>query len=118
MKTRVFGYKGVLGATTDLEKGKFLNDPMAIGQCGCIVSIDELEINQEAIDLLRTATVGSDDIAEIMLGKNYICLLGFHKHIIDLEITSSCDKTLLNRLIPTTFDIDPDFINFVEKNDD
>lgn len=62
MKTKVFGYKGIIGAETDLKQGVFLNDPMATGQCGCIVSVDELEINQEAIDILRTATTGCFDV--------------------------------------------------------
>lgn len=116
MKTKVFGYKGRIGAETDLTEGVFLNDPMATGQCGCIVSVDELEINQEAIDLLHTAIIGSDDIADIMLGANHICLLGFHKHLISLELTSSCDLTLLDRLIPTVFDVPTDFMEFIDGN--
>jgi len=117
MKTKIFGYKGIVGAQTDLENGVFINQPLAHGQCGCIVSVDELEIDQEAIDLLKQAQVGCDDVTEIMLGKDYICLLGFWLHVIPSPpvITSSCDKTLLDRLVPAKFDINPEFIEYVEE---
>lgn len=115
MKTRVFAYKGYVGAETDLENGVFLNDPMKTGQCGCIVSVDELEITQEAIDLIRTARTGCDDIADIMLGKDHIRLLGFWYHHVSLELTSSCDRTLLDRLIPAEVAIDPGFIEYIDS---
>jgi hypothetical protein len=115
MKTRVFAYKGYVGAETDLENGVFLNDPMKTGQCGCIVSVDELEITQEAIDLIRTARTGCDDIADIMLGKDHICLLGFGHHLISLELTPSCDRTLLDRLAPVELTIDPEFIEYIDS---
>jgi hypothetical protein len=32
MRTQIFAYKGIVAAITDLEDGKFLNDPLAGGQ--------------------------------------------------------------------------------------
>ena len=119
MKTKIFAYKGILGAETDLENGVFLNNPLASGQLGCIIPIEQIEITQEAIDLLKTVPRERGSFAPIMLMKNHIGLLGFSKHLFqgeDLCIGRQCDLSTLDKL--TVVDYLPvDFKQFIDEKE-
>ena len=34
MRTKIFAYKNVVGAETDLDNGEFINNPKGVGQLG------------------------------------------------------------------------------------
>lgn len=109
MRTQIFAYKGVLGAITDLDNGKFLNDPRSDGQFGVVVPVEEIDISPEAVSLLLNAPREGGSFAPIMLTKHSVLydgdskasigLFGFWKHLFkgsDLCIGRDCDKDVLN----------------------
>jgi len=62
-KTMVFAYNGILG----LLAGKtFVNDPTQPGTLGPVVALDQLEITQEALDLLKTIPKREDSVGDVM----------------------------------------------------
>lgn len=118
MKTKIFAYKGILGAETDLENGIFLNNPKASGQLGCVIPIEEIEITQEAIDLLKKAPREKGSFAPITLMENNIGLLGFHKHLFkdeDLCIGRDCKLSTLDKLTVVDY-IPDDFKEFINEH--
>jgi len=44
MRTKIFAYKSILAAETDLEGGKFLNNPANDSEMGCVVPVNEIDI--------------------------------------------------------------------------
>lgn len=125
MKTRIFAYKGNLGATTDLENGKFLNDLTKPDQLGCVIDTKEVEITKDAKELIKKAKREGGSFAEIMLtkhtaGGSSIGLLGFGKHQFgkDFNIGRDCDLSVLDDCIEMNDDIIPEdykiFINSKE----
>lgn len=117
MKTRIFAYKGILGAETDLENGVFANDPKASGQLGCIIPIEEIEITQKAIDLLKKAPREGGSFASIMIMENHIGIMGFWKHAFkdgNLCISRDCELSILDKLVITDY-IPEDFKSFVDE---
>jgi hypothetical protein len=116
MKSKIFAYKGIVGAETDLENGVFANNPKAEGQIGCVIPIEEIEITQEAIDLIKKAPRESGSFASIMLMDNHIGLLGFHKHVFQGEklcISRDCKLSTLDKLTVVDY-IPEDFKQFVD----
>ena len=125
MKTKIFAYRGCIGAETDLENGKFLNDPKSGGQLGCVISTTEIDITKEAKELIRNAPREGGSFAPIMLTKHddgsgsSIGLMGFWKHCFageDLCIGRTCEKEVLDDCNETVMEIPEDFIEFVDKN--
>jgi hypothetical protein len=122
MKTKIFAYKGVVGAITDLQNGKFLNTPTAAGQLGCVVSTDEVQITKEAKEVIKGAPREGGSFAAIMLtkhndGKSSISLMGFRYHAFfgkDLCIGRNCDTSILNDCEEVEIEVPSDFKNFVD----
>lgn len=128
MRTIIFGYKGIIGAETDLDKGKFLNDPKAGGQLGVVVPVEEIDINKEALELLKKAKREGGSFAPIMLTKHSsqyegeskasVGLMGFWKHLFhgeDLCIGRDCDTSILDLCNVTEVNIPQDFKDVVDK---
>lgn len=119
MKTKIFAYKGILGAETDLENGVFLNNPKASGQLGCVIPIEEIEITQEAIDLLKKAPREKGSFAPITLMETSIGLLGFQKHLFkgeDLCIGRDCKLSTLDKLTVVDY-IPDDFKQYIDEEE-
>ncbi len=123
VKTKIFAYKGNLGATTDLDKGKFLNDPKAGGQLGCVIHVDEVIISKEAKDIIRGARRTGGSFAGLMLTKHSdgsgasIGLGGFGKHHFgtDVEIGRTCDKTILDKMPDSEVEAPQDYKDFIDN---
>lgn len=118
MKTQVFAYKGVLGAKTDLDKGKFLYDPYEKNRVGLDISLDEIEITQEAIDLLNSLPIDTRNFSFFAVYRDCISIIGFWSHFIageDLYLNRHCDLTELNKLTPTDIELPKEFVEAVEK---
>ena len=127
MKTKIFTFEGHLGAETDLRDGKFLNDPMAAGQLGCVISTSEIQITQEAIDLIKKAPREGGSFAEIMLTpkhdgaivdkneKSAIGLMGFGKMYFGtgFKISRDCDTDILNDCEIVEMEVPDDFKEFI-----
>lgn len=123
MKTQIFAYKGWLGATTDLENGKFINNPKEQGQLGCVVHTSEIEISKEAKDIIREAKREGGSFAGLMLTKHAdgsgasIGLMGFWKHNYGTEpmIGRVCDLSILDDMPETDVPVPEDYKEFVDK---
>lgn len=66
MKTQVFAYKNVIGIKSDFKAEGLINDPTQVGQLGFILNMKDVEISQEAIDLLLKIKKSRDAIGDIM----------------------------------------------------
>jgi hypothetical protein len=124
MKTKIFAYKGVVGAESDLKNGKFMNDPYSPGQLGLVINANEVEISKEAKDLIRKAPREGGSFAPIMLsehgnGTTSIGLMGFWKHIFsgeDLCISRDCDLSALDKCKTVENNPPKEFVNLIDKN--
>lgn len=127
MKTKIFAYRGNLGATTDLKEGKFINDPTTAGQLGCVVATTEVEISKEAKDILRNAKREGGSFAEVMLTRHSpeskipgssIGLLGFHKHHFGKEVRIGrvCDTSILDDIPDSEVEAPQDYRDFIDKD--
>ena len=123
MKTKIFSHGNTLGIESSLDKCKFMNDPTDNNQVGMICSIDEVEITQEAIDVIRKAEREAGSFAEIMLSTfgdsttGSISILGkgftmIHKPM----ISRNCDISILDQFKPVKIDLPEDFIVAVKEN--
>lgn len=123
MKTLIFAYKGHLGSFTDLENGKFINNPKEPGQLGCVISTKEALINKEAAEMLRNAAREGGSFASIMLTKHSdgsgssIGLLGGGKMYFGekIEIGRTCDKSIINDIEIDETIVPEDFKAFIDK---
>ena len=123
MKTRIFSYKGNLGATTDIENGVFINDVMGEGQLGCVVSTDQIEITEGAKEMIRNAKREGGSFATIMLtdhndGGSSIGLMGFNKHHFgtSIEIGRDCELSVLDKCEVVGDEIIPDdYKEFIDR---
>ena len=123
MKTEIFAYKNFIGALTDIDNGKFLNDPRGEGQIGCVVPVDEILITKEAKDLLLKAKREGGSFSPIMLikaldGRCSIGLLGLEKHAYNADgalISRDCDLSVLDNMLDSEIGIPKDFIDYVDS---
>ena len=123
MRTKIFAYKGVIGAETDIVNGKFINDPKSRGQLGCVISTKEIDITKEAKKLIKSAPREGGSFAPIMLTKHSdgsgssIGLFGFYKHIFsgeDLCIGRTCETSVLDDCNETEIEIPDEFKEVVD----
>jgi hypothetical protein len=123
MKAQIFAYKGNLGATTDPENGKFLNNPLDEGQLGCVISTKEATITAEAKELFKKARREGGSFAEIMLTRHNngsgssIGLLGLRKHHFgqDFCISRDCDLSVLDDIEVVETEAPEDYRQFIDN---
>lgn len=63
MKTQIFAHKGRVGIVAG---DKFVNDPMGVGQLGCIVDLNEIVVSAAALAILRGVKKNRDAIGDVM----------------------------------------------------
>lgn len=117
VKTKIFAYKNAIGATTDLDRGIFLNKPKAKGQIGCVVSLDEVEITAEAQTLLQTVPLERGSFGMLMINKSSIALTGFWVHLYigeNLCLGRDADLSGILALTPTEIELPVEFIEAVD----
>lgn len=123
VKTQIFTYKGNLGATTDLNNGKFINNPKAGGQLGCVIDTKEIEITKEAKQMIRQARREGGSFAAMMLTKHSdgsgssIGLMGFWKHHYGKEVSigRDCDMSILDDCLETNIEAPQDYKDYIDK---
>jgi len=124
MRTKIFSYKNAVGAETDLDKGKFINNPKGGGQLGCVIDTKEIDITKEAKELIKNARREGGSFASIMLTKHAnndgssIGLMGFWKHMFNSEglmIGRDCDTSILEDCNETEIEIPQGFKDAVDK---
>ena len=123
MRTKIFAYKGAIGAETDLDNGIFENNPKAPGQIGVVISTKEIDITQEAIDTIKESPREGGSFSGIMLMKHgdtaSIGLAGGWKHLfIDegLAIGRDCDKEVLDVCTIIDIEVPEDFKEVINKH--
>lgn len=124
MRTKIFSHLGVIGAETDLQDGKFLNNPLDGNQLGCVISTSEIDITKEAKEIIRNAPREGGSFAPIMLTKHSdgkgssIAIMGFGKHIFageDICIGRTCTLSVLDDCNETEIEIPKEFIEVVDQ---
>lgn len=73
--TQVFAYKHLIGIQSHPKAVGMLNDPTAAGQMGFICDASQVQMSQEALDLLSKIPLSRDCIGDIMAypaGKKFI----------------------------------------------
>jgi len=121
MKTQVFSHKGIIGIQSDYKAEGLLNDPTQPGQLGFVVDADQVEIQPEALELLKKVKRSGDDIGDVDVfsadgGKVIFAWLGGPMRAMDhneVEGSSSYDASLLK----ATEGVTPpkDFVDFVNR---
>ena len=119
MKTQVFSHKGIIGIQSDYKAEGLINDPTQPGQLGFVVDADQVEIQPEALELLKKVKRSGDDIGDVDVfsadgGKVVFAWLGGPMRAMDpneVEGSSTYDAGLLK----STEGVTPpqDFIDFV-----
>ena len=123
MTARIFEYKGNLGVDIDIQNGKFLNDPKAKGQLGCVMSTEEIEITPAAIEVIKKAPRAGGSFATMMLTRHIpgpgssIGVLGFGKMNLgtDFEIGRDCEIEVLSDCKVVEFETPQDYIDFIDE---
>lgn len=126
---KIFSYKGNLGIVID-DKGKFINDPFASGQLGCVISTEEVEISKEAKELIRNAKRDSGSFSELMLtahtgaaieshGKSSIGVLGMgYVHLgSEFCIGRTCNLSVLDDCIEIENSPPKDYTSFIDSKE-
>lgn len=65
MRTSVFTYKGYIGIESDVKAEGLLNSPTQPGQLGFVVDANSVDIQPEALELLKTIKKGSDSLGDV-----------------------------------------------------
>lgn len=65
MRTKIFEYKGYIGIQSSVNAEGLLNDPMKKGQLGFVLDADYVDIQPEALELLKQIKVTGDDVSDI-----------------------------------------------------
>jgi hypothetical protein len=123
MRTKVFAYKGFVGIVSNPKAEGLLNDPLKPGQLGFIVDADYVDIQPEALELLKKVRTSGDDIGEVDAwkcadGKTAFSWLGGPWKVFSPDeegCTSS--RTYDPSLLKATEGVETpqDFIEFIEK---
>lgn len=132
MKTlNIFAHKGRVACNITMT-GKFINNPSAAGQMGCVVSTSEVTISKEAADIIRGAKREGGSFAPLMLtvhegeavvahGPSSIGVLGVGKVYLgtsdDLTIGRTCDLKALDDCEVIENNPPEDFVEFVNGFD-
>lgn len=118
---QVFGYKGIIGIDATQHES-FVNDPYAPGQLGFVALLADCQFNAEAKELLSKVKRSNDDIGEVdffnSTSGDIFAWLGGPIRAIDvnqIDGSNSYSYELVNAIEPVEFDLDPEFIKFVES---
>ena len=70
MRTIVFQHKGVVGIKSSIEVEGLLNKPIEKGQLGFVIDAKFVDIQPEALEILKKITISCDDIGDIDVYKS------------------------------------------------
>lgn len=128
MKTlKIFEYKGVVAASSDIENGKFLNDIESPSNMGVVVHTDNVVITPTALDILKNNyDRAGGSFSHIMVTRHAdesggsVGLLGLHTHMITspgesvVEYSRDCDLSILDDIEVEDFTLPEEFVQFVD----
>ena len=118
MKTQIFAYDGIVG----IKAGSaFVNDPTQPGQLGCIVKVDEVEITEDAYNILCSLDRSNDVLGDVSCWAandklNYFSWMGISNRFLTPGCVGDRDfnPSLLKDKI-TSIEVPDDFIVMVLK---
>jgi len=121
MRTQVFTHRGIIGIKSNIKAEGLLNDPMKPGQLGFVVNAEFVDIQPEALELLKNVKKSCDAIGgiDVYQGSEYVVfawlggpLKAFKPSQIDgsREYNASLLKPSDNVIT------DPEFIKMVDEN--
>ena len=121
----IFAYKGNVAVEIDMDNGKFINDLTQPGQLGCVIDSKEVEITQEAKDIIFKAKREGGSFSELMLTEHAdgsgssIGVLGFGKCFLgkDFKIGRDCEKGVLEHLEVVDKEAPQDFQDFINSQE-
>jgi len=121
MRTIIFCHKGIVGIQSSPKAEGLLNKPLDKGQLGFVVDASYVDVQPEALELLKKVPGSGDDLGEVDVFKSsdgvtaLSWLGGPLKAFKPDEITSSNDYQV-NLLTPCeNVETPQSFIDFVEK---
>jgi hypothetical protein len=121
MRTQIFTHKGIIGIRSDIKAEGLLNDPKKPGQLGFVVNAEFVDIQPEALELLKSVKKSCDAIGDIDVYQSSKCIviawLGRPFKAFDpSEVNGSCeyDASLLKPADNVV--TDPMFIKMVDEN--
>ena len=126
VKTIIFAHNGHVGAETNVEKGKFINDPTAQGQLGCVIHSDEVKITPEAKEIMKSNyDREGGSFAGVMLtvhadgSGSSLGLMGSGKHYLGEKITygRDCEISVVDDFTVEEFETPEDFKEFINSKD-
>ena len=123
---KFFEYKGHIGANSDLENGKFLNDPKAPGQLGVISLVENIGLpNEVKLLILKKYRREGGSFANMMLttstsSNQSIGILGHNCHLIttenkDVMISHDCDLQVLDNCVIIENNPPEDFKQLIDE---
>lgn len=120
MRTKIFAYKGVLGIESSDRADGLMNDPNEKGQMGFVLDSRFVDVQPEALNLLKMIEQGDDEDSEIDIFETdkkviVIAWLGSPMRAIYPERTrggSSYSPDLIEKTVK--FKTPKQFIKFVE----
>lgn len=126
LSIKFFSYKGHIGANSDLENGKFLNDPKAGGQLGVVSLVENIGLPDEVkLLILKKYKREGGSFANMMLttatsGNQNIGILGHGCHIVttenkDVMISRDCDLEVLDNCIIIENNPPEDFKKWIDE---
>jgi hypothetical protein len=121
MRTQVFAYKGLIGIKSDIKAEGLLNNPLEKGQLGFIIKAEFVDIQLEALELLKTIPKSCDAIGDVDVEKysNGISFswLGGPMRLLDPKKVSG-SRYYDPSLISAKKDVETpkDFIDYINNN--
>lgn len=122
MRTQVFTYKGILGVQTSLKAEGLLNDPKDKSQLGWVFNAKHIDIQPEALQVLKRIKRDSGDLGEIDIFETenrdvIFAWVGGKKRIFDpdnITGSSTYDPDLIKRTV--AFKTPKDFVKYVDEH--
>lgn len=118
MRTQVFAHNGFIGIKSDIKAEGLLNNPTEPDQLGFVVDANFVDVQPQALELLKQIKRSADDLGEVDIFKSvkgtiFSWLGGPMKVIIPADVTSSNDYHPELIVANDKVETPQDFIDFI-----
>lgn len=121
MRTKVFAYNGFIGIESNVNAEGLLNKPLDKGQLGFLLDAKFVDIQPEALELLKCLPMSADDLGEVEIyqsndGVVVFGWLGGPKKVVDISICTASNDYHPELLSPSeNVEVPQGFIDFIDK---
>lgn len=121
MRTQIFTHKGIIGIRSGIKAEGLLNDPKKPGQLGFVVNAEFVDIQPEALELLKGVKKSCDAIGDIDVYQSSKCVViawlgGPFKAFDPSEVDGSREYDVSLLKPADNVVTDPMFIKMVDEN--